>query len=70
MSVDSKLEHIQSSVDTAQGLLDRVQTVVAGLEGAQQRVEKIASVLRQATVALIIGGALLGFLVVRQHRAH
>jgi paraquat-inducible protein B len=70
MAVGNTLEHIQTSVDTAQGLLDHAQNVLTGLEAAQQRVDKVASVLRHATAGLIVGGLLLGVLVVRQHRAH
>jgi hypothetical protein len=69
MAVGNTLEHIQTSVDTAQGLLDHAQNVLTGLEAAQQRVDKVASVLREATAGLIVGGLLLGVLVVRQHRA-
>jgi hypothetical protein len=65
----STLDHIESSIETAQGVLDRAQEIVTGLDAAHQRVERLATVLRQTAIAVVVGGVLLGVLAVRRHRA-
>jgi hypothetical protein len=40
---------------------------VTGLDEAHQRVERLAAVLRQAAIGLVIGGILLGALAIRRH---
>jgi hypothetical protein len=64
VNTSNRLEHMESSIESAQGLLDRAQKVVTGLDTAHQRVERTAGLLRQATVALIIGCTLLAVLAV------
>ena len=58
---------METSIETAQAVLDRAQSVVTGLEEAHQRVERLAALLRQAAIALVIGGILLGVLAIRRH---
>jgi hypothetical protein len=67
VNVSNRLEHVETSIETAQGILDRVQRVVTGLDEANQRVERLANVLRQAAIALVVGGVLLGALAIRRH---
>ena len=67
VNVSNRLEHVETSIDSAQAVLDRVQRVVTGLDEANQRVEHLASVLRQAAIALVVGGVLLGVLALRRH---
>jgi hypothetical protein len=67
VNVSNRLEHVETSIDSAQAVLDRVQRVVTGLDEANQRVERVANVLRQAAIALVVGGVLLGALALRRH---
>jgi len=67
VNVSNRLEHVETSIDSAQAVLDRVQRVVTGLDEANQRVERLAGVLRQAAIALVVGGVLLGVLALRRH---
>jgi hypothetical protein len=39
---------------------------MTGLDEAHQRVERLASLLRQAAIALVVGGVLLGALASRR----
>jgi hypothetical protein len=55
-----KLEHLETSIAKAQEVLDHVHRLVTALDAAQQRVERTARVLRQATIGLVVGNALLG----------
>jgi hypothetical protein len=68
VSASSRLDHVESSIDSAQAILDRAQAVVTGLDAAHQRVERLAAVLRQAAIGLVVGGVVLTVLAVR-HRA-
>jgi hypothetical protein len=67
-TADSTIGHLETSIESAQGLLDRAQKVVTGLDAANQRVERMATVLRQAAIGLVVGSVVLGALVVRQRR--
>ena len=67
MNVGNRLEHVEASIESAQGLLDHAEKIVTGLDAANQWVERMAAVLRQAAVGLIIGAALLAAFAVR-HR--
>ena len=66
MNVTNKLEHMETSIESAQALLDRAQKVVTGLDEANHRVEHLATVLRQAAVGLVVAGILLGALAIRR----
>jgi hypothetical protein len=68
VDVGNKLDHVETSIESAQALLDRAQTVVTGLDAAHQRVERLASLLRQAAIGLAVGGVLLAALAIR-HRS-
>ena len=41
---------METSIESAQGLLDHAQKIVTGLDAANQRVERMAAVLRQTAV--------------------
>jgi hypothetical protein len=66
VNVSNRLEHMETSIESAQGLLDHAQRVVTALDEAHQRVERLAAVLRQAAIGLVIGGILLGALAIRR----
>jgi len=66
VNVSNSLEHMETSIESAQALLDHAQTVVTGLETAHQRVERLAAVLRQAAIGLVIGSILLSALAIRR----
>jgi hypothetical protein len=66
VNVSNRLQHVETSIESAQAVLDRVQGVVTSLDEAHQRVERLAGVLRQTAIALAIGGVLLGVLAVRR----
>jgi hypothetical protein len=66
VNANTKLEHMETSIESAQVLLDHAQKVVTGLDAANHRVERLATVLRQAAIGLVIGGTLLGALVIRR----
>jgi tetrahydromethanopterin S-methyltransferase subunit B len=67
VNATNRLEHMETSIESAQRLLDHAQTVVTGLDAAHQRVERLAGLLRQAAIGLVIGGILLGALAIRHH---
>jgi tetrahydromethanopterin S-methyltransferase subunit B len=67
VNATNRLEHMETSIESAQRLLDHAQTVVTGLDATHQRVERLAGLLRQAAIGLVIGGILLGALAIRHH---
>jgi hypothetical protein len=66
VNVSNRLEHMETSIESAQALLDHAQKVATGLDAAHQRVERLAAVLRQAAIGLVTGGILLGALAIRR----
>jgi len=66
VNVTNKLEHVETSIESAQALLDHAQKVVTGLDEAHHRVERLATVLRQAAVGMVVAGILLGALAIRR----
>jgi hypothetical protein len=67
VNASNRLEHVETSIESAQAVLDRAQRVVTGLDEAHQRVERLAAVLRQAAIALVVGGLLLAALAAHRH---
>ena len=67
VNATNRLEHMETSIESAQRLLDHARTVVTGLDATHQRVERLAGLLRQAAIGLVIGGILLGALAIRHH---
>jgi hypothetical protein len=61
-----KIEQLESSVETAQNVLDHTHRALSAIGTAQEHAERTVSILRRSIVVVVLGAIVAGLLVLRR----
>jgi hypothetical protein len=67
--VNEKIERLESSVESAQAVLDNAHRVLSAIDQAQQHVEHAVTTLRRTAILVGVGGAVVAGLMLLRRRS-